>query len=144
LARLESDLAHIKSEVADLKVDVRGLREEMRGEFSDIRKALAKEFAELPKELAANSKAIIRGDLMNRIWTLLVCTAMLGVIARGALAMTAVRAEEAIEPRVARLEPHTGYALTNAGDLQLDIRKMRSDIRGLRAQMRANASYPIQ
>jgi class 3 adenylate cyclase len=72
LARLESDVAHISSDVADLKTDMRGMRDEMR-----------REFAELHKELAANGKAIIRGDLMNRIWMLLMCGAMLGVIARG-------------------------------------------------------------
>ncbi|MHB8816064.1 MAG: hypothetical protein ACYDAE_22770 [Steroidobacteraceae bacterium] len=72
LARLESDVAHISSDVADLKAEMRGLRDEMR-----------REFAELHKELGANSKAIIRGDLMNRICTLLMCGAMLGVIARG-------------------------------------------------------------
>jgi hypothetical protein len=79
LARLESDVAHVRSDVADLKADLRGLHDEMRREFTDVRK----EFAELHKELAANSKAIIRGDLMNRIWTLLMCGAMLGVVARG-------------------------------------------------------------
>jgi hypothetical protein len=79
LARLESDVAHIKSDVTDLKADFRGLRDEIRREFTEVRK----EFADLHKELAANSKAIIRGDLMNRIWTLLMCGVMLGVIARG-------------------------------------------------------------
>ena len=79
LVRLESDVAHISSDVADLKTDVRRLRDEMRGEFGDMRK----EFIELHRELSANSKAIIRGDLMNRIWTLLMGAAMLGVIARG-------------------------------------------------------------
>jgi chromosome segregation ATPase len=79
LARLESDVAHISSDVADLKTDMRGLRDEMRREFAELHK----ELAEVHKELGANSKAIIRGDLMNRIWTLLMCGAMLGVIARG-------------------------------------------------------------
>lgn len=79
LARLESDVAHISADVADLKADMRGLRDEMRG----LRDEMCREFAEVRKELAANSKAIIRGDLMNRIWTLLMCGAMLGVVARG-------------------------------------------------------------
>lgn len=86
LTRLESDVAHIKSDVADLKADVQSLRGELRGEFSDMRKEFAevrREFAELHKELAANGKAIVRGDLMNRIWTLLICAAVLGVVARG-------------------------------------------------------------
>jgi hypothetical protein len=86
LIRLGSDVAHISSDVADLKTDVRRLRDEMRGEFGDIRKEFAemrKEFTDLHRELAANGKAIIRGDLMNRIWTLLMGAAMLGVVARG-------------------------------------------------------------
>jgi hypothetical protein len=49
--------------------------------------------------------------------------------------MTAVRADEAIGPRLARLESHTAYALSKAGDLQLDVREMRSDIREVREQM---------
>lgn len=50
--------------------------------------------------------------------------------------MTAVIAEEAIGPRVARLESHTAYALSKAADLKLDVREVRSDIRELREQMR--------
>jgi chromosome segregation ATPase len=86
LARLESDVAHISSDVADLKTDMRGMRDEMRREFAEIRREFAelhKELTEVHKELAASGKAIIRGDLMNRIWTLLMCGAMQGVIARG-------------------------------------------------------------
>lgn len=88
--RLESDVAHISSDVADLKIDFRELRNEMRTEFADVRNEMRTEFAEmrrqfgeLHKELAANGKAIVRGDLMNRIWMLLMCAAMLGVMARG-------------------------------------------------------------
>jgi septation ring formation regulator EzrA len=72
LTRLESDVAHIRSDVADLKMEMRAMRDEFR-----------KEFGELHKEIASNGKATIRGDLMTRIWMLLMCAAMLGVVARG-------------------------------------------------------------
>lgn len=79
LARLESDVTHLKSDVADLKTDVRDIRKDLGG----LRDEMRREFAELHKELAANSRAIVRGDLMNRIWMLLTCAAMLGVVAHG-------------------------------------------------------------
>ena len=79
LTRIESDVAHIRSDVADLRLDVREIRNDLGGLRDEMRKG----FAELHEELAANSRAIIRGDLMNRIWTLLICAAMLGVVARG-------------------------------------------------------------
>jgi hypothetical protein len=79
LARLESDVTHLKSDVAYIKTDVREIRTNLGGLRDDVRK----EFAELHREIAANGKAIIRGDLMNRVWTLLICAAMLGVVARG-------------------------------------------------------------
>ena len=79
LTRLESDVAHVSSDVADLKTDVR----EMRKDLGGLRDEMRKEFTELHRELAANSRAIMQGDLMNRIWTLLMCAAILGVIARG-------------------------------------------------------------
>jgi hypothetical protein len=93
LARLESDVAHIRSDVANLKSDIRDVRQEMRdgfvamhNEFGEFRKELGefrKGLGELHKEVAANGKAILRGDLMTRIWMLLLCAAMLGVMARG-------------------------------------------------------------
>lgn len=75
LARLESDVAHIRSDVADLKIDMR----ELRKEFGEMRQ----EFAAIRLELAEDRKIMIRGDLMTRIWMLLMCAAMLGVMARG-------------------------------------------------------------
>ncbi|HEX4266389.1 MAG TPA: hypothetical protein VHY36_00780 [Steroidobacteraceae bacterium] len=72
LTRLESDVAHIRSDVTDLKIDMR----EMRKDIGALRDEFRKEFGEL-------HKAIIRGDLMTRIWMLLMCAAMLGVVARG-------------------------------------------------------------
>jgi len=79
LVQLESDVDRLSSDVADLKTDVREMRKDLGGLRDDMRK----EFAELHKELAANSRAIIRGDLVNRLWMLLMCAAMLGVVARG-------------------------------------------------------------
>lgn len=101
LARLESDVAHIRADVADLKTDVRGIRQELGGlrddrhkeprglgdeirrEFRALRDEMRREFGELHKEVAANRKAMIRGDLTTRIWMLLLCAAMLGVMAHG-------------------------------------------------------------
>jgi hypothetical protein len=48
----------------------------MRKDIGALRDEFRKEFGEL-------HKAIIRGDLMTRIWMLLMCAAMLGVVARG-------------------------------------------------------------
>ncbi|HEY7888691.1 MAG TPA: hypothetical protein VIC29_10745 [Steroidobacteraceae bacterium] len=72
MTRLESDVAHIRSDVADLKTDVRGLRQE----FGELRMELRVGFEEMRRELT-------RGLLQTRIWMLLLCAAMLGVIARG-------------------------------------------------------------
>jgi len=79
LARLESDVAHIRSDVADVKIDLR----EIRKDFGGLRDEMRKEFAILHRELVEGREAMIRGDLMTRIWMLLMCTAMLGVMARG-------------------------------------------------------------
>lgn len=79
LARLESDVAHIRSDMADMKIDLR----EIRREFGGLRDDMRKEFATLHRELAEDRQAMIRGDLMTRIWMLLMCAAMLGVMARG-------------------------------------------------------------
>jgi hypothetical protein len=79
LARLESDVAHIRSDVADVKIDLR----EMRRDFGGLHDEMRKEFAILHQELAAGREAMIRGDLMTRISMLLMCAAMLGVMARG-------------------------------------------------------------
>lgn len=59
-----------------------GLRAKMRKAFGGLRDEVRGEFAALHQEPAENSRAIVRGDLMNRIWMLLMCAAMLGVIAR--------------------------------------------------------------
>lgn len=97
LDRLESDVTHIRSDVIDLKADVRelrkgvadtnekigGLRADMQQQIGDLRDDMRKEFADLHNELAANSKAVIRGDLTNRIWMLLTGAAILGVLAHG-------------------------------------------------------------
>lgn len=90
LARLESDVAHIRSDMADIKIDLRemrkefgGLRDETRKEFGGLRDEMRKGFADLHRELAESRQAMIRGDLMTRIWMLLMCAAMLGVMARG-------------------------------------------------------------
>jgi len=79
--------------VADFKIDIREIRKErtqigaLREENGGTRTTLAAEmrkgFADLRQELAAQRTAMIRGDLMTRIWMLLMCAAMLGVIARG-------------------------------------------------------------
>jgi septation ring formation regulator EzrA len=79
LTRLESDMAHVRSDVADLKTDIREMRRDLGALRDDVRKG----FDELHKELAGISKAMIRGDFMNRIWMLLMCGAMLGIVARG-------------------------------------------------------------
>lgn len=68
LARLESDVAHIRSDMGDIKIDVREIR---------------KDLGEMRREAAEERKAMIRADLMTRIWMLLMCAAMLGVMARG-------------------------------------------------------------
>jgi hypothetical protein len=44
---------------------------------------MREEFGALHRELAANSEAIVQGDLKTRIWMLLLCAAMLGVVAHG-------------------------------------------------------------
>ncbi len=79
LTRLESDVAHIRSDVADLKTDVRELREEFgefRKELGDFRMEFRTQIGELRRELT-------RGLLQTRIGMLLLCAAMLGVMARG-------------------------------------------------------------
>ena len=86
LTRLESDVAHIRSDVADLKTDVRELRKdfgelrngfaELRGEFGQLRMELRADLGELRTELT-------RGLLQTRIWMLLLCGAMLGIMAHG-------------------------------------------------------------
>ena len=68
LMRLESDVAHIRSDMADLKTDVRELR---------------RDFGELRNELGEMRRELTRGLLQTRIWMLLLCAAMLGVMARG-------------------------------------------------------------
>jgi hypothetical protein len=65
-------VVHIRSDIADIKIDMRDIRRDLGG----LRDEMRKEFAEL-------HRAVIRGDLMTRIWMLLMCAAMLGVMARG-------------------------------------------------------------
>lgn len=60
VARLESDVAHIRSDIAEMKLDMR-----------EFRKELAKLHADLTRGLAS-----------NRIWTLLQCAGLLGIMAR--------------------------------------------------------------
>jgi len=82
MTRLESDAAHIRSDVADLKIDGRELRREfgeLRKEFGELRK----EFGEVRIQLGDMRREIMRGLLHTRIWMLLLCAAMLGVMARG-------------------------------------------------------------
>lgn len=75
LTRLESDVAHIRSDVTDLKTDVRELRKdigEMRKEFGDLR-----------SDVGEMRREVTRGLLQARIWMLVLCGAMLGIMARG-------------------------------------------------------------
>jgi hypothetical protein len=108
LARLESDVAHIRSDIADVKIDIRdirkdlgglhaevgGLRDEMRTEVGGLRDEMRTEVGglrveicglreEMRKELGELGKALVHGDLMTRIWMLLLVGVILGVMARG-------------------------------------------------------------
>ena len=68
VARLESDVAHIRSDIAEMKLDFREMRKEMN--------AMDKRIADLDRKL-------VHGLMSNRIWTLLQCAVLLGVMARG-------------------------------------------------------------
>lgn len=75
LARLESDVSHIASIVSEIKLEQRDMRRDIK-ELDHTVRALdvkfEKSFASLKFDLA-----------MNKVWWLLTCAALLGVMARG-------------------------------------------------------------
>lgn len=101
LTRLESDVAHIRSDAADIKIDMREIRRDLgelrdgsrkeigalQGDIGELRDEMRREIGGLGDEMrrgfADMHQAMMRADLMTRIWMLLLCAAMLGVMARG-------------------------------------------------------------
>ncbi|MDE2450625.1 MAG: hypothetical protein KGO22_16745, partial [Gammaproteobacteria bacterium] len=73
----------MRKEFGAVRSEMGGLRDEMHKEFGAVRSEMGALRDETRKELGALSKAVTHGDLVTRIWMLLLCGAMLGVMARG-------------------------------------------------------------
>jgi len=112
IARLESDVAHIRSDVAEMKQDIRdlrkdlytsvdalkgsiaelrnetqgsiaGLRSEMQGSIAELGSETQRLFAELRAEMHKGFADFRVARVFDRVWYLLMCAALLGVMARG-------------------------------------------------------------
>ena len=101
IARLESDVAHIRSDVAEMKQDIRDLRKDLytsvdalkgsiaelrnetQGSIAGLRSETQRLFAELRAEMHKGFAELRVARVFDRVWYLLMCAALLGVMARG-------------------------------------------------------------
>ena len=83
VARLESDVAHIRADVADMKVDIRQLKDDLGNLRVEMNKGDASLRDEMHQGFATLERKMIRTSLSDKIWTLLMAAAILGVMAHG-------------------------------------------------------------
>jgi hypothetical protein len=74
--KLEAHVEHIRADVADTKVEIRRLNDKVDGLGQDALANLALRMEKLFAELKV-------GRALDRVWWLLMCGTLLGVMARG-------------------------------------------------------------
>jgi predicted nucleic acid-binding Zn-ribbon protein len=86
VAKLEIHVEHIRSDISDMKTDIRrlndkidGVDEKLSGKIDAVDKKLSDKFDSVI-EILTSLKV---GQANNRVWWLLMCAAMLGIMARG-------------------------------------------------------------
>ncbi|HWM69730.1 MAG TPA: hypothetical protein VNO35_24340 [Steroidobacteraceae bacterium] len=86
VAKLEIHVEHIRSDISDMKTDIRRLNDKidavdqkLTGEIHAVDKKLSDKFDSVIEMLTS----LKVGQANNRVWWLLMCAAMLGVMARG-------------------------------------------------------------
>jgi hypothetical protein len=85
LGVLESDVRHLRTDVAEIKADARQFRSEVLAQFaklSDRIDKLCERIDKLTESVADSRTQMVRGDLQNRIWMLVLTGSVLAVIAR--------------------------------------------------------------
>ncbi len=86
VVRLEADVAHIKTDVADMKTDTR----EMRKDITAIRDSVVSLelrtrdlITALEQRMVASFTELKVGRVLDKVWSLTIAAALLGVMARG-------------------------------------------------------------
>src|SRR5882757_154961 len=97
VAKLEIHVEHIRSDISDMKTDIRRLNDKidavdprLGGRIDALEKKLSDKIDALDQKLTGKFDSVIEmltslkvGQANNRVWWLLMCAAMLGVMARG-------------------------------------------------------------